>query len=209
MKIAIIGAGNVGQALARSLSSKGHTIVYGVRDPNSPKSAGLTLGSRIQTASVPEAVQLGDIVFLATPWKATQEAIAAAGNLEGRILVDCTNPLTGDLAALEIGHTTSGGEQVAIWAKGARVCKAFNQTGAENLGNCRFGRAKPVMFVCGNDRDANRIVMHLADEIGFEAVDAGPLSMARLLEPLALLWISAAFKMGLGRTFAFGLLRRG
>ena len=86
--------------------------------------------------------------------------------------------------------------------------KAFNTIGAENMLNPQFGSMIASMLICGDDPGAKSIVSKLAEEIGFEAIDAGPLSNARLLEPFALLWIYLAVKQGLGRNIAFKLLRR-
>jgi 8-hydroxy-5-deazaflavin:NADPH oxidoreductase len=105
-------------------------------------------------------------------------------------------------------HTTSGAEQVAQWAVGAKVCKAFNQTGFQNMANPKFSSGNFVMFVCGDDSDSKKIVLQLAEQIGFEAIDAGELSVARLLEPLAMSWVHLAYKANMGRDFAFGILRR-
>ncbi|HTA70873.1 MAG TPA: hypothetical protein VK776_21460, partial [Bryobacteraceae bacterium] len=125
-----------------------------------------------------------------------------------KVLIDAVNPLLPDLSGLVLGTTTSAAEQVASWARGAKVVKAFNTVGSNIMENPVFGQDKPVLFFCGDDASAKGKVKQLADEVGFEGVDAGPLTQARLLEPLALLWISLAFKAGLGREIAFKLLRR-
>ena len=140
-------------------------------------------------------------------WNATQAAVSSAGNLSGKTLVDCTNPLKPDLSGLAVGPDTAAAGQVAQWAKGARLVKSFNTTGAENMTNPRFGTNRAVMFLAGDDDAAKAIVTKLGDELGFEMVDAGGLSIARLLEPVAMLWIQLAFRRGLGRDFAFKLLR--
>lgn len=108
--IGIIGAGNVGGTLGRRWAANGHNVVFGTR------------GTVAQTAASSQ------VVLLATPWPAARYAIAAAGDLTGKILIDATNPLLPNLASLDSG-ATSGGEQVAAWAKGARVVKAFNTIG--------------------------------------------------------------------------------
>jgi len=147
-------------------------------------------------------------VVLATPWAAAREAVKAAGDLSGKILIDATNPLKPDLSGLALGHTTSAGEEVARWATGARVVKAFNTTGARNMADPRLGGQSASMFLCGDDAAAKKTVAGLAEALGFEPVDAGPLAQARLLEPLAMLWISMAYAFGHGPNIAFKLLRR-
>lgn len=132
----------------------------------------------------------------------------SCGELAGKVVIDCTNPLTPDFAGLEIGHATSGAEQVATWATGARVCKAMNQIGAALMDAPQLP-GKPVMFVCGNDDEAKSVTSELVSELGFETIDVGDLALARLLEPYGLLWIHLALRRGLGPTFGFGLLRGG
>jgi predicted dinucleotide-binding enzyme len=208
MNIVIIGAGNVGRALGKGWRKAGHAVSFGVRSPDDDKYRDLGKDLDVSVRTVGEATGDGDVVVLATPWLAAQGALAAAGNLSGKVLVDCTNPLEPGLSGLTHGHKDSGGEQVARWAPDAKVIKAFNTTGFNIMEDPNLEGRRAVMFVCGDDPTAKSIVMELSDALGFETVDAGDLQSARLLEPLALLWISAAYRFGLGRDFAFGLLRR-
>ena len=208
MRLAIIGAGNVGATLARAFAANGHEIILAARDTGSPRvQAALgTLGGQARALPVPQAVAAADAVVLATPWEGTQAAVTSAGDLAGKVLVDCTNPL-GPGFSLTLGHATSGAEQVAAWAPGARVVKAFNTTGYGNMANPRYPEGPVTMFICGDDAEARQVVLGLAQDIGFEAIDCGPLARARLLEPLAALWISLAVG-GLGVDVAFRLMRR-
>lgn len=211
MKIAVIGAGNVGGALGKLWATKGHEVMFGVRDPKEDKVQEVikTTGGKARAGTVKDAASFGEAVVIATPWPATQEAIQSAGNLSGKIVVDCTNPLAPDLSGLVIGTTNSAGEEVARWAKGACVVKGFNTIGAQNFSNPKFGSESASLFICGDDAKAKSTVASLAAELGFDVVDAGPLTVSRLLEPLAMLWIHLAFKQGLGPTgHAFKLLRR-
>jgi len=212
MKIAIIGAGSVGTALGMSWSRAGHDIVFGVRDPTSANSqaAANAIERGAVVATVPEAAEAADIVVLATPWEQTEAAIAAAGGLAGKTVIDCTNPLAyadGQLG-LALGFETSGGEQVAAWAPGAHVFKALNQVGYLAMEDAKFPDGFAAMFVAGDDAGRKPVVLSLMTDLGFEAVDAGELRISRLLEPYAMLWIHLALNQGLGRDFAFSLLRR-
>ncbi len=137
----------------------------------------------------------------------TRETLSSAGNLTGKVVVDATNPFGPD-GGLAVGHTTSAGELVASWAPGARVVKAFNSTGAGNMSDSNYGGVRLTMFICGDDPGAKQAVAGLAEELGFEAVDAGLLAVARYLEPLAGLWVTLAYRLGLGPDIAFALLRR-
>jgi len=201
MKIAIIGAGNVGRALGGAWRTA-HDVTYGVRSPDDAKHA--DLGAPVATNEA--AVAASDVVALCTPWQGTQQAVTSCGDLTGKVLIDCTNPLTPDFSALEVGHTTSGAEQVAAWAPGARVCKAMNQIGAPMMDHPQLPSA-PVMFICGDDDAAKRVTGELVTQLGFETVDAGDLTLARLLEPYALIWIHLALRRGFGTNWAFGMLR--
>jgi predicted dinucleotide-binding enzyme len=152
MKIAIIGAGNVGGTLGKSWARKGHTVMFGVRDAANPKVAALVkeAGASASSGSVREAAAFADVVVLATPWDAAQDALRSAGNLSGKILLDCTNPLRPALSGLAVGHDTSGGEQVATWAPGARVVKIFNTTGFANMANPKYPEGAAAMLYCGD-----------------------------------------------------------
>jgi len=212
MTIAIIGAGNVGGALGANWAQKGRDVVFGVRDPKADKTQALlrAIGGKASAASPAEAAAAADAIVLSTPWPATEAAIRSMGDLKGKIVLDATNPLTRgpDGIALEIGHSISGGEKVQGWAAGASVYKALNTTGFANMANPVFNGVKSVMFVAGDDAANKPKVLALVGELGFDAVDAGPLRNARLLEAHAMLWIDLALVRGLGRDWAFGMLRR-
>jgi predicted dinucleotide-binding enzyme len=211
MKIAILGAGNVGGALGQSWATSDHEIIFGVPRPSEAKAQGVVtrIGVKASAKEVSKAATIGEVVVLATPWAATEAAIREAGaGLRNKVVIDCTNPLTPDFSALTIGTHDSGGEQVARWATGASVFKAMNQTGADNMTKPVFKGGKPVMFVCGDDAARKPVVLGLVEQLGFETIDAGGLAVARLLEPYALLWIHLALRRKLGREFAFGILRR-
>ncbi len=209
MKIAIIGTGRVAAALGKGWATRGHMITFASRQPGSEKVAALVeaAGPRAAAASVADAVARSSTVVLAVPFSAAQETLARAGNLAGKVLADCTNPIAPGLRPL-YDSSTSGAEQIAAWAPGARVVKAFNTTGAENMAAPAYPGGAATMFLCGDDELAKAAVWQLAEELGFEPVDAGALAAARHLENLALLWIHLAQVNGLGRSIAFRLLRR-
>ncbi len=206
MNIAVIGAGNVGRTLGEGWAAAGHRVTFGVRDPGAEKSKALAHGGA--TVGKPrEAVEAAEVVVLATPWDAVQDAVTGLGDLGGRPLLDATNPI-GPGFTLAVGHSGSGGEQVQAWAPSARVVKVFNTTGFDNMANPRYAEGPATMFLCGDDRQACDVAARLAKDLGFDAVAAGPLRNARLLEPLAMLWITLAMPLGMGRGIAFRLMRR-
>jgi len=202
MKIAIIGAGRVGVALGEAWARTGHEVVFGVREP-----AGRTLAVG-RVSAVPDAVRTAEVVVLATPWDAAPSALQAAGPCADKIVVDCTNPILPGLEGLALGTTTSAAEQLAALVPDAQLVKAFNTTGSGNMERPRYGDHALTMFVCGDDADAKRVVSGLAEDLGFAPVDAGSLTAARYLEPLAMLWIHLAYRQGLGPDIALQLLRR-
>ena len=202
MRLAIIGAGSVGATLGKGWQRRGHDVTYGVRNPDDPKYG--SLGADVTTND--RAAGDAEVVVLCTPWQSTRDAVQACGDLGGKVLIDCTNPLTPDFTALEVGHTTSGAEQIAEWAPGARVCKAMNQIGAPMMDSPQLPQP-PVMFVCGDDDAAKTTTASLVGELGFETADAGDLTLARLLEPFALVWIHMALRRGFGTQWGLGVLR--
>lgn len=202
MRLAIIGAGSVGTTLGKAWQRRGHEVTYGVRNPDDEKYS--ALGADVTTND--RAAADAEVVVLCTPWQSTHAAVAACGDLSGKALMDCTNPLTPDFTALEVGHTTSGAELVAEWAPGARVCKAMNQIGAPMMDDPQLS-GTAVMFVCGDDDAAKATTSSLVGELGFETVDAGDLTSARLLEPFGLIWIHMALRRGFGTQWGFGVLR--
>ena len=210
MNIGILGSGNVGAALGAQWAKAGHKIVFAARDPQSAsvQKAVAAAGANARSGTAAEASAASEILLVATPWAATEIAIAGAGDVTGKIIIDATNPLQDDLSGLIVGTTTSAGEKVQLLATGARVVKAFNTIGSNIMDDPSFGSEKALMMYCGDDAGAKEVVGQLATEIGFDALDLGPLTMARVLEPMALLWISLAYARGLGRDIAFKLMKR-
>ena len=205
MRIAIIGAGNVGATLGRRFADAGHAVIHGVRSPDDSKHAGIAR-DRVTQDTIARAVASADVAIIATTWAPAQDAVRAAGNFGGKVLIDATNPI-GPGMVLTHGTTDSGAEQVARWAVNARVVKAFNSIGVEVMANAQFGADRAVLFTAGDDAAACDIVATLASDIGFLPVTLGPLVRARVIEPAALVWITAAAAVGT-RQFAWGLLRR-
>ena len=127
--------------------------------------------------------------------------------MAGKVVVERPIRLTADFL-LAVGHNNSAGETVARRAPGARVVKAFNTTGFNNMADSRYTGGKLAMMVAGDDAEAKKFVLALASDLGFDAIDAGPLSMSRYLEPMAMVWIKLAIAQKMGRDFGFAILRR-
>jgi NADPH-dependent F420 reductase len=204
--IAIIGTGNVGGALGTRLAQSGLPVVFGSRGDASELVA--KAGSTARAASQEQAAKEADVVFLAIPANVAVE-VASKLPLEGKIVVDCNNPLRWD--AGPVWAPPAEGSLAAAIAKaapGARVLKAFNQFGAEFHADPNIAGQQVDVFIAGDDAAAKKTLSELASKAGFSPIDAGPLRNAAVLETLAILWIHLALAGGQGRNVAFKLLRR-
>jgi hypothetical protein len=201
MKITSIGSGNVGQTLGAALRSKGHTVVYGARDPANR--------TERNVRSVADALIGAEAVILATPWIATEALVVQhADGLAGKIVIDATNPVHPGLARLAIASNSSGVELLQSQARQAKFFKAFNSAGVDVMAQPRFAEGNAAMFVAGPDGADKNTVLRIVADVGFEPVDAGEMKAARQLEHLAMLWIQLAYTKGYGRDFAFVIARR-
>jgi len=213
MKIAIIGAGNVGSALGKAWAAAGHLVIFGVRNPGGGKTQPPTAAG-ISTMAIPDAARECNVIVIAVPWNAVADAVKAMGDVKGKVVIDCTNPLLlnaeGSLS-LALGSTTSGAEEIERMIPGAQVAKAFNTYGFENFADAKYpgyGDLKPVMFYCSDSDEANTVVATLATDLGFEPISTGGLGMSRSLEPLALMWIRLAMRRDRNPNFTWAMLKR-
>ncbi len=197
-------------ALARLWAAKGHAVMMGSRNPSAARERIAPPDRLIQVGTVRDAVAFGNVVFLATPWEFVETAIRGAGSFNRKIVIDCTNPFavgTGG-PAMRTGFTISAAEEVAGWAQGAVVFKAFNSIYWENFNRLPFGSQPLTCFYCGEDGEEKEVVAQLIRDAGLDPIDAGPLTSARYLEPLASLWMQLAFERGLGTDIALMLVHR-
>ncbi|MCA2980200.1 MAG: NAD(P)-binding domain-containing protein [Myxococcaceae bacterium] len=203
-RVAVLGAGHIGGGLARAWAKAGHAVTVGVRAPTAADSRGLAseTGARVTTPA--EAVAASDVVALAVPAQGV-EALATEVRFGGKLVIDCTNHV-GPGFTLSFGHTTSWAEEVARRLPGARVFKSFNAQGAENVAQPLSVSGPSANFFCGDDAAGREVVSQLVQDVGFEPVSVGALRQARLLEPLMMLWVTAARVMG-QRAMGFRLLR--
>lgn len=208
MKIAIIGTGRLGSALGKIWAEKGHMIMFGSRDPQKAKKLANSIGHDASGGTYEEVAKLGDVIILAVPWSGAKESIKTAGDLNGKIIVDSTTTAAPHLGGPLKARTTSAAEKIAKWAVGAKVIKAVHTIGVESLNKLQFGSQQASLFICGDYLDAKSKLKQLGLDLGFDVIDVGPLTNARLIEPLAMLWIELAYKQGMGTDIAFKLLRR-
>lgn len=200
MNIGIIGSGAVGQQLAKDLITHGHHVTIGTRDAS--KLAEFSVQNpAVKISSNADAAKFGEMILLATHWDGTQNAIALADpkNLDGKVVVDITNPLdfSSGQPALSIGFNTSAGEQVQAWLPNSHVVKALNSiTSFAMLNPGSFIGGEPDMFIAGNDANAKASVQKFLEAVGWGVVDLGDITKSRLIEPLAMIWITVGFNSG-------------
>lgn len=177
MRIGILGSGQIGGTAARLLTAAGHEVALAHRGgPESLREQVAALGAKARAATVEEAVDFGEVILLALPWRSRGEL--PAERLRGKIVVDATNPYRPDFSLHDLGDSTSS-EEVAKTLPGARLVKALNHLKAVDLA----GRGRPddmferrtALFLAGDDQDAKRVVGGLLAQLGFAPVDTGGL----------------------------------
>jgi 8-hydroxy-5-deazaflavin:NADPH oxidoreductase len=189
-KIGIIGNGNVGSALSRGLTRTGYEV----------KAVGAGAKANRDIAA------WADIVIVAVPFGAIGNvAKEIADAVKGKIVVDTSNALDGNMA-LALGYTTSGAEELQKTLVGAHVVKTFNMVFAQHMDSGRVNDTQLTAFVAADDATAKEAVIELARSIGFDAVNAGPLANARLLEPIGYLNIQLGYVLGMGTQIGFKLV---
>jgi len=189
-KIGIIGNGNVGGALARGLKRAGHEV----------RAVGKDQGA------IRDAAGWGEVAIIAVPFGAIDDVVRTAGEvMSGKTVIDVTNALDANMN-LALGFTTSGAEELQKKLPKSRVVKAFHTVFAQHMDTGRLGDKPLTTFAASDDASAKATVLKLARDIGFDAVDAGPLKNARLLEPFALLNIRLGYSLNMGTQLGFKLL---
>lgn len=205
MKIAIIGAGNVGGALGLNFARQGHKVLLGARDINSEDvQTLLKASSNISAHSVSDAIEGSEVVLFATPPQVAVDIAKANLSLKNRVVIDATNSV---FKKPEPYKTAFEGIKAVTGCED--VVKCFNSTGFENMKDPVYNGTGIDMFVAGNSKKAKEIASSLSKEIGFaECYDFGGDDKVELLEQFALSWINLAIMQGHGRNLAFKLIKR-
>jgi 8-hydroxy-5-deazaflavin:NADPH oxidoreductase len=197
MRIGILGSGDVGRKLADSFIENKHLVKIGSRNPNQEKLTEWMAThdkAKVSSGTFAEAASFGELDLIATLWAGTTDAIKMADpkNFAGKIVIDVTNP--------------AAGETVQRMLPDSKVVKAFNTVGNPHFMHPDFPGGPPTMFICGNNDEAKKTVIDdILTKFGWETINIGGIEGARLLEPLALLWITHYFRTGNGN-HAFKLL---
>lgn len=198
MQIAVIGTGNMGTGLASILAKAKHDVVIGSRDMAKAATLASQIGYGVTGGDIQAAAKMADIIILATPFPFAVQTLKAAGDLSKKIIIDISNPITPDFQGLTVGLTTSAAEEIQKLAPQAKVVKAFNTIFAQLLPNeAREGKTLQV-FIAADDAGAKTEVSALVKSLGFDAVDAGPLSNSRFIEPIGEMNIHFGYFLGWG-----------
>ena len=198
-RIAIIGAGSVGTALATGLSRAGHEVVIGVRDPRDAKHGGLPVAA----TTVHTAATNADVIVLAVPADSLATVIPVLGLRAGHVVVDATNAVS---TPLPQGFDSLGDFVGSLLPADVVLVKAFNTIGAEHLAGGTFDH--PTFLPIAGDEPGTALVASLASDLGFGVADLGGRDAFALVEHHARLWIHLAFRRGWGRNFAWSVVRR-
>ncbi|MEO9295646.1 MAG: NADPH-dependent F420 reductase [Nitrososphaera sp.] len=212
MNVGIIGSGEVGQKLGDGFVELGHKVMIGSRDTNKLAAWAGRHKGRASTGSFSQAAEFGDLVVIATSWTGTKSALEMAGgpkHFAGKVVIDVTNPLDFSTMPprLSVGCDDSAGEIVQRTLPNAKVVKAFNIIGNPHMFRPKFEEGTPTMFICGNDESAKKTVTDIVTAFGHDCVDIGGIEGSRMLEQLAMLWITYYFHTNTGN-HAFKLLRK-
>ncbi|MDX2076543.1 MAG: NAD(P)-binding domain-containing protein [bacterium] len=201
MKIGILGAGMVGQSLARAVLAHGHTVMLSSRTPDSADMQKIIaeLGTNAQAGTVSQTVAYGEVVALALPPAVMAEAIKQ-GEWSGKIVMDMTNRFGGD--------TSPSAVALAKLIPEAHVVKALNTIGAEHYVDANFGGEHASMFIAGDNPNATQTITNLVTQLGFEVINIGSLADSGHLDALTKLWVHLAIRGEFGRGFAFRLIRK-
>jgi len=213
MRIGILGSGLMGGKLGTLFARAGHDVVFSyARTEGKLKRLARGAGARARAGTPGEAARDADALLLAVHWSRVNDVLRQAGDLSGKVLVSCSLPMNADDTALAIAHTSSGAEALARKVRRARVVSAFGTVPSEVLFGVYAGRRKdtrPSLLYCSDDPGARKMAVRLIRDLGFDPVDAGPLRMARYLEPFTLLVARLAYQGGKGPELSYRFKWRG
>ncbi|MGF7033602.1 putative dinucleotide-binding enzyme [Paenibacillus mucilaginosus] len=199
MKIAAIGSGNMGGTLGKRWAALGHQVMFGSRDPHSQKIKLLLqdAGTNAQAGTIREAAAFGEVILLAVLPDDVEHVLAEAGDLKGKILINCTNRYDGKSADAEVRRL----------APNAHVVRAFHTLPWEVLADPRYDAGTATAFLSGDDPAATATVAHLISEMGLDPVEVGvPDGMAQVETAVGTLWSVLAPRFG--REYSLSVLRR-
>lgn len=213
MRIAILGSGLMGAKLGTIFARAGHEVIFSyARSEEKLKILAKEAGGKAKSGTVREATQDADAALLAVHWSRIADVLKQAGDLSGKVVVTCSLPMNDDNTELVIAHTSSGAEELARMIPKAHVVAAFNTVPSEVLFGVYAAKHKanrPSLVYCGDDPTAKELVTALIRDAGFDPVDAGPLRIARYIEPFVQLIAQLAYEGTGGPELAYRFERFG
>lgn len=205
MKIAIIGTGNVGGALATKFAQAGHEIHLGVRDIHNFKGTALLNNQNTKVSTIEDAVKNSEVILLSTPAPAAVEVVKSLGDTSGKIIIDAMNVVMGRGPQ---GYQNTA-DAILENTQTNDVVKCFNTTGYNNMVNPNYGDFAIDLFVAGTSEKGKQVAIQLAKDAGFgDCYDIGGNEKFQLMEQFAWFWINLANFQGHGRDIGFKLLKR-
>ncbi|MFO0956615.1 MAG: NADPH-dependent F420 reductase [Isosphaeraceae bacterium] len=210
MKVGIVGTGRVAEALGGAWADRGHDLRIAGREPGRAAELAAKLGRGAKSCSTAELFAEAQVILLAIPWSSVHDVLREAGDLAGRVLIDCINPLHPNnfTELADLGDASSTADQIQRWSPGVKVVKAFNTVSAATMKAPRFGDHHATLPFCGDDPEAKALVGRLIADAGFDPLDVGGVEEASLLESMALLVIRLAARRRMGADLGWKLLRR-
>jgi predicted dinucleotide-binding enzyme len=214
MRIGILGSGLMGGKLGTIFTRAGHDVVFSyARSQTNLERLARDAGGKARAGSPREAALNADALLLAVHWSRVDDVLKQAGDLSGKVIVTCSLPMSADDTRLVIAHTSSGAEALAKKVRKADVVSAFSSVPSEVLFDVfdakRRTRRRPSLVYCGDGQDAKDVAASLIRDVGFEPVDAGPLRIARYLEPFSLAMAQLAYEGDEGPEIAYRIERFG
>lgn len=195
MKIGILGSGLMGAKLGRLWAQCGHDVTFAY-SRSSSKLERLARDAGASHATVETAVRDADALLLAVHWSRVDDVLNQAGDLSGKVVLNCCVPLNASNTDLVVGTTTSGAEELAVMRPGARWVSCFNTVPSESFQPVFTRKGKvpaPQVLTYGDDAGAKEIAKLLIRDIGFEPLEAGPLRTGRFVEPFAMVTAELAY----------------
>lgn len=198
MRVGILGSGLMGGKLGTIFARAGHDVVFSYsRSDRKLQKLAREAGQKARWGTPSEAAEDADVLLLAVHWSRLRDVLKQAGNLSGKVVVSCSLPMNADDTELVVAHRSSGAEALAKKVRRAKVVSAFSTVPSEVLFDVFESRSralKPSLVYCGDDAGSKRIAARLIRDVGFDPVDAGPLRVARDIEPFTLLVARLAYE---------------
>jgi hypothetical protein len=213
MRIGILGSGLMGGKLGTLFARAGHDVVFSyARSERKLERLAREAGENARAGTPREAARDADALLFAVHWSRVDDVLKKAGKLSGKVILTCSLPMSTNDTGLVVAHTSSGAEALAKKARGARIVSAFGTVPSEVLFDvygARRRKQRPSLLYCGDDPRAKRVAARLIRDVGFDPVNAGPLRIARYMEPFTLLVAQLAYEGKGGPELAYRFERFG